>query len=334
MAEIVHRIAPAWQKSLQKLITTPKDLFVRLNLDPALLPAAEQAAQLFPLRVSEHYLQQITVGDINDPLLKQILPLAAEFHQVAGFCADPLIEKQQNPVPGLLHKYSSRVLLTITQACAVHCRYCFRREFPYTANNPGRKGWAAIIEYIKNFPAINEVIYSGGDPLTLSDDYLQALTAELAQLPQLIRLRIHTRLPVLIPERICNELINWLTQHPHLKPVLVLHCNHSREISAAVKTALKKLANHGITLLNQSVLLKDVNDNAETLIALSETLFDANVLPYYLHLLDRVTGTTHFEVSETNAVQLMQQISAKLPGYLVPKLVREVAGELAKVVIK
>lgn len=333
MAEIVHRIVASWQKPLQNLISKPEELFTRLQLDPVWLPAAERAAELFPLKVSEHYLQQIELGNIHDPLLRQVLPLDAEFNAVAGFSQDPLQETKANPLPGLLHKYSSRVLITVTQACAIHCRYCFRRGFDYKANNSGRKGQQAILDYIKSKPEVNEVIYSGGDPLTASDDYLRDFTRALAELPQLTRLRIHTRLPLLIPERICPELIAWFTETPQLKPVLVLHCNHPREISEAVKQALQTLAQAGVTLLNQTVLLKGVNDNAETLIALSEKLFSANVLPYYLHLLDRVQGAAHFDVNELQAKQLMQAISAKLPGYLVPRLTREIAGESSKTLV-
>lgn len=330
MDEIVHQSSCSWQKSLQQLITKPEDLLQRLQLDRCYLPAAVKAAELFPLKVSEHYLKQIEPGNIADPLLRQILPLDAEFVDAAGFDQDPLQESKANPVPGLLHKYASRVLISITQACAVHCRYCFRRGFDYKSNNAGRQGWDAMLQYIQQAPAVNEVIYSGGDPLTASDNYLRDLTCLLASLPQLTRLRIHSRLPILIPERINDEFIHWLTEHVSLKPVFVLHCNHPREISVSVRKALEKLHQAGIMLLNQSVLLKGVNDHADTLIALSETLFAAKVLPYYLHLLDRVQGTAHFEVEEFEAKKLLQQVSAKLPGYLVPKLVREVAGESGK----
>lgn len=334
MAEIVHQSSCSWQKSLQQLITKPADLFERLQLDQRYLPAAIRAAELFPLKVSEHYLQQIELGNIADPLLRQILPLDAEFDHAVGFIQDPLQESNANPVPGLLHKYASRVLITVTQACAIHCRYCFRRSFNYKNNNAGRQGWDAMLQYIQQAPAVNEVIYSGGDPLTAPDNYLRDLTCLLASLPQLTRLRIHSRLPILIPERINDELIHWLTEHASLKPVFVLHCNHPREISAAVQKSLEKLNQAGIMLLNQSVLLKGVNDRADTLIELSETLFAANVLPYYLHLLDRVQGTAHFEVKEFAAKKLLQQVSANLPGYLVPKLVREVAGETGKQAIR
>lgn len=331
MAEIVHRTPPAWQKALHTLITEPKVVFETLGLDTIYLPAAEKAAQLFPLRVTEHFLKQIKPGDIQDPLLKQILPIGDETIEKEGFTSDPLHEQEVNPIPGLLHKYSSRVLLTVTSACAIHCRYCFRREFAYQENNPGRKGWPAIVNYIREHPDVNEVIYSGGDPLTASDDTLAQLTQQLSALPQLRRLRIHTRLPLLIPERITDEFITWFTKYPHLQPIFVLHCNHPNELSDEVKSALQKLHQMHVTLLNQTVLLKGVNDNAETLIALSERLFEMHVMPYYLHQLDRVKGTAHFEVGEKETSTLLKAVSSKLPGFLVPKLARELPGGDAKV---
>lgn len=342
MPAIVHRIDPIkqnpskerWKHSLANLITQPEVLFERLQLDKAYLAEAKRACKLFPLRTTDHYLQQIEPGNIHDPLLKQILPIGAEFETTKGYSSDPLNEAEFNPVPGLLHKYESRVLLTITQACAIHCRYCFRREFNYSDNNPGKKHWPDIINYIKQRPAINEVIYSGGDPLTANDNYLSELTAELALLPQLTRIRIHSRLPILIPERINKSLLEWLTTHKCLKPILVLHCNHPRELSKDVCQALSTLKQAGITLLNQAVLLKGINNNAKTLIDLSEALFNAGVQPYYVHLLDRVKGTAHFEVLESDALKLMNAIRAKLPGFLVPKLALEESGKLSKTEIR
>lgn len=337
MTVIVHRIDSSkqkvWQTSLINSITNAKSLFERLELDPIYLPQAEKASQIFPLRVTEHYLQQIEKGNINDPLLKQILPLQIELDDIKGFTADPLQEKRFNPLPGLLHKYESRILLTITQACAIHCRYCFRREFNYNENNPGRKAWQTIIDYIKQHPKVNEVIYSGGDPLMASDDYLAELTDKLAKLPQLTRLRIHSRLPVLIPERINGALLDWLMSSPKMLKIFILHCNHPNEISKDVIESLQRLKQAGVLLLNQSVLLKGINDDSQTLVKLSEELFKAGVQPYYLHLLDRVKGTAHFEVDEKHAKQIMREVTAKLPGYLVPKLAREEAGSVAKTVL-
>lgn len=337
MVTIVHRIdspkQKIWQASLMKIITNVKVLFESLELDPIYLSQAEKASQLFPLRVTEHYLQQIEKGNIHDPLLQQILPLDLEFSVVKGFTPDPLQEKYFNPLPGLLHKYESRVLLTITQACAIHCRYCFRREFNYAENNAGKKARKDILNYIKQHPEIKEVIYSGGDPLMASDSYLAELTGELAMLPQLLRLRIHSRLPILIPERINEDLLSWFTNYPQLQKIFILHCNHPNEISKEVIQSMQKLKQAGITLFNQSVLLKNINDDWKTLVALSEALFKAGVQPYYLHLLDRVKGTAHFEVTEERAKEIMQQVCAKLPGYLVPKLTREEAGFSAKITL-
>lgn len=326
---MIQQTKPVWQKALTNLVTDPEQLFQLLDLDANYLEAAKRACELFPLRVPQSFIQTMEKGNINDPLLKQILPLGAEFTNTPGFSADPLSEKQINPLPGLLHKYHGRVLLTISGACAVNCRYCFRREFAYTENNPGSKGWSKVIDYIAADNSIEEVIYSGGDPLTASDLYLQRLTEKIKAIPHIKRLRIHTRLPIMIPERICDEFIHWFTQ-TNMQPILVLHCNHPNEITEHVKQKLNLLKAKGVTLLNQAVLLKGINDEAKVLIKLSENLFECNVLPYYLHLLDRVNGTAHFEVDEAHALSLIKAMNGKLPGYLVPKLVREISGEKNK----
>ncbi len=334
MSAIVHRIPPSkqkpWQDALKNLITKPEVLFQRLNLDLSYLTAAKNAATLFPLKVSEHYLQQIRPGDFNDPLLKQILPIDLEFETAEGFTSDPLNEQQFNPMTGILHKYQSRILITVTKACAIHCRYCFRREFNYGANMPAKKSWESVIAYIKQHPEINEVIYSGGDPLSASDRHLQQLTQMLAKLAQIKRIRIHSRMPLLIPERITDDCVNWLSEHDTIQPIVVTHCNHPNELSSEVKQALERLREAKVTLLNQAVLLKGVNDDINTLIDLSEKLFSFGVLPYYIHLLDRVRGTRHFEVNENDALRIFAGLRAHLPGFLVPKLVRENAGETSK----
>lgn len=314
-----------WQTALRNTITDPKELLELLDLDLALLPAAQQAAKLFPLRVPRGFVARMQKREINDPLLRQILPLHLELAEVKGFNADPLQENKVNPLPGLLHKFQGRVLLTITGACAINCRYCFRREFPYEQNNPGTAGWEKVLTYIAADPEIKEVILSGGDPLVASDTFLAKLTQQLAAIPHLKILRIHTRLPIVLPERITTELLDWFTT-TRLQAVMVVHCNHPNEIDQNVSHALNQLRQRGVILLNQAVLLKGVNDSAALLTKLSEQLFATGTLPYYLHLLDKVKGAAHFEVDEATAIQLVNKMMACLPGYLVPKLVREEPG--------
>ncbi len=319
----------AWQDALINAVTDPAELLQLLSLDPALLPAAQQAAQIFPLKVPRSFIARMRIGASDDPLLRQVLPLGAELDDVTGFSADPLYEAAANPLPGLLHKYHGRVLLTITSACGVHCRYCFRRAFPYEDNNPGKAGWEKVCDYIRADSSIMEVILSGGDPLTVSDARLAGLIQQLATIPHVRYLRIHSRMPILLPERITPGLIEALTA-TRLQPVLVVHCNHAQEIDPTVRTAMHALASAGVTLLNQSVLLKNINDSAATLIALSQALFAAGILPYYLHLLDKVSGAAHFDLPRATALALHQQMTEQLSGWLVPRLVYEVAGAAAK----
>jgi len=321
-----------WQEILSNAITDPEELFSELDLNPQLLNGTVKAIDSFSLRVPRGFVARMEKGNPNDPLLLQVLPTAQELNQYPGYSQDPLGEKQVNPVPGLLHKYHGRVLLTVTSGCAINCRYCFRRHFPYEENIPGNEGWKKALNYIANDNSIEEVIFSGGDPLILKVNLLANLAKQLEAIPHIKRLRIHTRLPIVIPERIDNEFIDWIQSTP-LKSIVVVHCNHPNEIDDAVTGAMKKLQAINITLLNQSVLLKNVNDHADTLIQLSHKLFGAGVMPYYLHLLDRVHGSAHFEVSELKAKQLMQQMMHRLPGYLIPKLVREVPGAWSKVLI-
>lgn len=318
-----------WQHALVNAVTDPKELLTLLDLDMNLLDAAKAAANVFPLKVPHSFINRMQKNNLDDPLLRQVLPLHAELKKHPQYVADPLQEAQVNPVPGLLHKYHGRVLLTLIGACGINCRYCFRREFPYEKNNPGTQGWNQALDYIAQDASISEVILSGGDPLVASDTLLKNLTEKIATIPHVKRLRIHTRMPVVLPERITPELIDALT-HPRLKTVLITHCNHSQEINEDVIRAIKILANAGITLLNQSVLLKGVNDNADVLVALSEALFDLNVQPYYLHVLDKVQGTAHFDLELETARGLHQTMAQRLPGYLVPKLVCEQPGAPAK----
>lgn len=311
------------------LIRDPAELLDRLGLDPALLPAARRAAELFPLRVPLAFVERMRPGDPRDPLLRQVLPLEDELAEVPGFAADPVGDDAALVAGGVLHKYRGRALLVTTGACAVHCRYCFRRHFPYADANASADAWQSALEYLRSRPDVTEVILSGGDPLTLSDRRLKALADALADIPHLRRLRVHTRLPIMNPARIDDALLDWLAG-TSLDPVMVIHANHANEIDATVAEALARLGSRGVTLLNQAVLMRGVNDAADTLVDLSERLFEAGVLPYYLHLLDRVRGAAHFEVPEAEAVALHAEVAARLPGYLVPKLVREIAGEPGK----
>ena len=318
-----------WQTALTQAVTCPKELLQLLELDNTLLHAAEDAAKLFPLRITRSYLARMKKGDLNDPLLRQVLPIDAEQRIVAGYYTDPLQEKNVNPAPGLLHKYEGRVLLTLVGACAINCRFCFRRHFPYEDNNPGSTGWDTTLAYIAKNPAIHEVILSGGDPLVASDKLLGQLSEKLAAIPHVKRLRIHTRIPVVLPERITEEFILWI-KNLKQKPIIVIHCNHAQEINDEVKTVLHTLAQAGVVLLNQSVLLKGINDDVDTLIQLSETLFEAGVQPYYLHVLDKVQGAAHFDLPLETAQSLHWEITQRLSGYLVPKLVCEQPGAPAK----
>lgn len=318
-----------WQILLKEAITDPAELLDRLELNPNLLPAAQRAAKLFPLRVPENFLARMEKGNPADPLLQQVFPLTAEATTTQGFSRDPLHEHAINPLPGLLHKYHGRVLLTITGACAINCRYCFRRHFPYTENIPGGKAWQAILAYIQADTSISEVIFSGGDPLLANDHYLKQCANDLANITHVKILRIHSRLPIVLPERITPEFLNGFTA-TRLQPVLVTHSNHANELDDSVQHAMSKLRQQKITVLNQTVLLKGINDNVEALVNLSHRLFVCGILPYYLHLLDKVQGAAHFEVSRTKAKQLMTALRERLPGYLVPKCVYEQAGATSK----
>ncbi len=320
---------PRWQQDLAEAVRDPAELLQLLELSPDLLAPALRASRDFPLRVPRSYVARMRKGDPDDPLLRQVLPLAAEEVHRPEFMTDPVGDLRAMPHPGLLHKYHGRALLITTGACAVHCRYCFRRHFPYGEANPAAGQWQAALDHIAGDPSLSEIILSGGDPLSLSDTRLAALAEQLAAIPHVRRLRIHTRLPIVLPSRVNQELTGWLTQAP-LQKVLVVHANHAREIDAETVKALRDLQNCGVTLLNQSVLLRGINDHVEALIDLSETLFAAGVLPYYLHLLDKVQGAAHFDIPETEARLLLSRLRNRLPGYLVPQLVREIEGEASK----
>jgi len=318
-----------WQEQVAESIRDPKKLLEWLELDQSLindlLDGAIKAGNDFSLKVPKAYLRRIAKGDPHDPLLKQILPLKEEMFAAPGYNKDPLGEAATNLIPGLVHKYRGRVLLIISTNCAINCRYCFRRSFPYQDNNPGRNEWRKALDYIQKNSTITEVIYSGGDPLAASDNQLMWLTEEIAKISHVQRLRVHTRLPIVIPDRITDDCLAWLTSS-RLLPSLVIHSNHPNELDNSVAFALNRLSEAGVMLLNQTVLLAGINDSAEVLQELSERLFQMKVLPYYVHQLDKVKGAAHFEVSDIKAKKLITTLRERLPGYLVPKLVRELPG--------
>jgi len=318
-----------WQTLQARAIREPEQLLDRLNLPAGLLPAAQQASDAFPLRVPEGFAARMVPGDPDDPLLRQVLPTADELVKAEGFVADPVADGAARAGQGLLHKYRGRVLLITTGACGIHCRFCFRRHYPYQDEHLQGEAWQQTLDYIGADPEIHEVILSGGDPLTLGDKRLAGMIADLEALPRLERLRIHSRQPVVLPQRVNEELVQMLAR-TRLATAMVLHVNHANELDGEVDAALARLRAAGVSLLNQSVLLKGINDQADTLVALSERLFQAGVLPYYLHQLDRVQGAAHFEVEDARALALLEELRLRLPGYLVPRLVREVAGAVSK----
>ncbi len=323
------RQTPIWQQSLASAIKDFDELLHIVELDASQVNLSEAARKQFSLRVTRAYVDCIKPGDAHDPLLKQILPVNDEMLEIEHFITDPVSDYQSIVADGVLQKYQGRALLITTGACAIHCRYCFRRHFPYSTAHAGQNDWAAAIEYLSSHEDVNEVILSGGDPLTLTDQRLASLVQKIEKIPHINTLRLHTRLPVVLPERVCDELLDWISS-TRLQTVIVIHCNHIQEISPAVVHALKDLRQADVTLLNQSVLLKGVNDSVTNLKALSLGLFAAGVLPYYLHMLDPVSGAAHFQVEEQLAINLLNHLQAELPGYLVPKLVREIAAKPSK----
>ena len=312
-----------WRAALQQALRSPVELIDALGLAADALPV--DTTRPFPMRVPLGFVARMRRGDPADPLLRQVLPLTDEARAAPGWEQDPVGDRQKLAAPGVVHKYSGRVLLVATGACAVHCRYCFRQHFPYTDETASRDRWHAALAYIAGRADVNEVILSGGDPLMLSTRRLAELGEGLQAIPRVTRLRIHSRVPVVLPERINPSLLGWL-DGLRLQRVLVIHANHANEFDASVDTALSALRGAGMTLLNQSVLLAGVNDAADAQAALAERAFAAGVLPYYLHLLDRVAGAAHFEIPESDAATLLHELRRRLPGYLVPKLVREQAG--------
>ncbi|TAN66322.1 MAG: EF-P beta-lysylation protein EpmB [Methylobacter sp.] len=327
-SEIQH-FAKNWQQQLADAFNNIEDLCRYLHLSPDDLPVSVAATENFPLRVPLSFASCIEKGNPHDPLLRQVLPVDEELFAYPGFSNDPVGDLASATQSGVLHKYHGRVLLINTGSCAINCRYCFRRNFPYSELQLSKQKEEAAIQTLQDDASISEVILSGGDPLLLSDSRLTKLILQLDSIKHLKRIRIHSRLPIVLPARITKELICTLSRSPK-QIIIIVHCNHANELNERVIAACNSLKNSGITLFNQSVLLKGVNDNAEVLGDLSEQLFCHGIIPYYLHLLDKATGTGHFEVSEAKALTLIRQIQATLPGYLVPKLVKEQAGAGSK----
>jgi EF-P beta-lysylation protein EpmB len=319
-----------WQRELAEAVRDPDELCEMLGLDPRIAVEARAAGGDFPFLVPRSFVARMTPGDPADPLLVQVLPRFRESEPADGYTADPLDERGALAAPGLVQKYAGRVLLLATGGCAVHCRYCFRREFPYADSGANRAGLEAALQAVAADTTIREVILSGGDPLLLDDERLSQIVARLEGMPHVLRLRIHTRLPIVLPSRVTDELVSLLGA-TRLTVAMVVHANHPAELDAEVAGAVARLAAGRILLFNQAVLLAGVNDAVATLAGLSERLLDLGIVPYYLHLLDRVRGTAHFEVGEARARELHDALRASLPGYAVPRLAREVPGEPAKV---
>ncbi|MDU6924551.1 EF-P beta-lysylation protein EpmB [Franconibacter helveticus] len=332
MAHIVTLNPPSredWLSQLADVVTEPDELLQLLNIDAdAQLLAGRDARRLFALRVPRAFIARMEKGNPHDPLLRQVLTSHEEFIATPGFSTDPL-EEQNSVVPGLLHKYRNRALLLVKGGCAVNCRYCFRRHFPYADNQGNKRNWQAALDYIAAHPELDEIIFSGGDPLMAKDKELDWLIAGLEAIAHIKRLRIHSRLPIVIPARITDELVARLARSS-LQVLLVNHINHAREIDDAFRDAMARLRKAGVTLLNQSVLLRGVNDSAQSLADLSNALFDAGVMPYYLHVLDKVQGAAHFMVSDEEAREIMRELLTLVSGYMVPKLTREIGGEPSK----
>jgi EF-P beta-lysylation protein EpmB len=318
----------AWQRA--EMVTRPAELLALLDLDPALPALDFERLRDFPLRVPRAFVERMRKGDPADPLFLQVWPQPAE--AAPGLLTDAVGDLPRLKPGGLIHKYQGRALVIASGACAVNCRYCFRRHFPYAEALGSRGLWRETLAQVAADASIEEVILSGGDPLSVSDDKLAALVSGLERIPHVRRLRLHTRTAVVLPERVDQRLLAWLSA-TRLQKVVVLHVNHARELDADAAAAIARLRGSGATLLNQAVLLKGINHSADALADLSEKLFACGVLPYYLHMLDRVQGGGHFEMDDKIATGLMQELAARLPGYLVPRLVREVPGAPAKTLL-
>lgn len=324
----LSQLTKTWQQELAEGFNNVNELCQYLQIPTDSFPSTTN----FPLRVPKAFVDQIQKGDLTDPLLKQIIPVHDENLEFSGFKLDPVGDINAMPETGVIHKYQGRALFITTGSCAINCRYCFRRNFPYSSAQLSTQKQTKAINYIEKNKDISEIILSGGDPLLLNNDKLFKLIKQLESIPHIKRIRIHSRIPIVLPSRIDADFCQQLTSiKKHC--ILVVHANHQNELNKQVQSACNKLKSCNITLLNQSVLLKSINDDANQLVALSEKLFDCGIMPYYLHLLDKAIGTGHFEVKQTSALALMEQIKQILPGYLVPKLVREQAGAANKIII-
>ncbi|MFB9213936.1 EF-P beta-lysylation protein EpmB [Vibrio sinaloensis] len=317
-----------WLQQLANGISDPAKLLEQLEIDPTPWQQGFEARQLFAQRVPQSFVDRMEKGNPFDPLLRQVLPLSEEFDVKQGYSNDPLLE-QDNAIPGLLHKYRNRALMIVKGGCAINCRYCFRRHFPYQENKGSKAVWQQSLDYVQQQPEINEVILSGGDPLMAKDDELRWLVERIADIKHIKRIRIHSRLPVVIPARITDELLEIFST-TRLQVVMVTHVNHAQEINHELRLATARLKLAGITLLNQGVMLKGVNDSIEAQVALSEALFDASILPYYIHVLDKVQGAAHFYISDHEAKRIMAGLLERVSGYLVPTLTREIGGRSSK----
>jgi L-lysine 2,3-aminomutase len=327
----VTKSSSDWQKDMQMAFRRLEPLLDFLDLDPLSAPQKLSVEPNFPILVTQSFAQSMVKRDWQDPLLLQVLPQTREASTTIGYQNDAVGDLSSQVVPGLLHKYASRALLMVSPLCAIHCRYCFRREFPYGEMPRGQAAWSQAWDYIASTPAITEIIFSGGDPLFLDNRRLAELMNRALALPNIETIRFHTRLPVVLPSRIEAELLNIFAAAALKKTlIVVIHSNHPNELSESCRESLKQLRETGALLLNQTVLLKGINDRSQVLVDLSKKLLQSSVLPYYLHQLDRVTGTAHFEVSEVAGLELIADMRKKLPGYAIPKYVREIAGEAQK----
>lgn len=324
----VESVEQNWLKQLANGISDPAKLLEQLEIDPTPWQNGFEARKLFAQRVPQSFVDRMEKGNPYDPLLRQVLPLSEEFEIHQGYSNDPL-EEQNNAIPGLLHKYRNRALMIVKGGCAINCRYCFRRHFPYDENKGSKLVWQTSLDYIQQHPEIDEIILSGGDPLMAKDEELNWLIKHIADIGHIKRLRIHSRLPVVIPDRITQTLTDTLAQ-TRLQVILVTHINHAQEIDQTLTNALSRLKQVGVTLLNQGVMLKGVNDSVASQVALSNALFDAGILPYYIHVLDKVQGAAHFFISDQEAKRIMAGVLEQVSGYLVPKLTREIGGRASK----
>ena len=324
----VESVEQNWLNQLASGISDPAELLRHLEIDPTPWQDGFAARKQFAQRVPLSFVARMEKGNPEDPLLRQVLPVAQELEWHPGFSQDPL-EEQDNAQPGLLHKYRNRALLIVKGGCAINCRYCFRRHFPYQDNRGNKAVWQKNLDYIAAHTELNEVILSGGDPLMAKDNELEWLISAIAAIPHIKRLRIHTRLPVVIPARVTDGLCTLLAS-TRLQVVMVTHINHANEIDAPFSEAVRALKQVGVTMLNQAVMLKGINDSVDAQVALSESLFDAGILPYYLHVLDKVQGSAHFHIADSEAKNIMAGVIERVSGYLVPTLTREIGGRKSK----